>query len=1226
MKTSFLETVHKAFTYFMMLLVATTNIQRPIVITASVSVLSSPLFAQTSDTQLLDSLVQKYDLNNPERNHKEGGITPEMQKALDNRTSTDLTGVLSDAINNRIPSKTYDFSGYAKDIDETIGQANGMANSIGRSHGSPQEVAGNVQVEYSKKGTRKFSYDENGKLIMSATDGGGRVNGVSVGNIVSSEINNTEHNFQANTMHGDHDGILHEGAKTNVSLKSGKTGSARAYQAITNTMNRAINKRVDPDAAWLNNTRDSMDTVESNEGDFFQACSDVTTIKSQEFSSESSRTYHCQDLTKASLDYCEVERIVRAPLLAISPGMRSCGLGCFEFDLSVDTWKTSRCRTTFPPQVEADPALFEVQLNTDEFELKNVQLIGRAKDHFRISANGNSIWGSNRGKQTTIADLSGSCNAGGAGNAQGEMDVDVTSAVKAAIGDTGVQPILFRGDLKWKRSGHLDITVQIQVEDKTGRGLEDEYIQTPAGCYDALKEEEKAAKPLVGVYTPSGISGVSNGSYQTRYVCSSPVKEPLCAAGETLFGSVTNELCLTEVSPNAPYCEAGKSLEEIMINGVLVKKCVSKPNTFTAHDWSCTGGNAFMGSCNVTEENYLDENDQLILTIDADGFPIQPRDNEGELIEFKDNATCSITHDGAGEPEIPESFCVFDDYEIMEQGDGGHHPTVLERVPPFFEGDTGNKTWKVNLTGYKCNPTYSDIIGIDPDTGEEIVYTWEEVRDMENQCQVYIDNPSCKEVSRSCSEGWYEVESDRCIADTVDYECITESTLGFDMETTSNVCESAIPCAGGNCEFGENESNDRFVEAMVQASVLQGVEGDSSCEVPDDPETCHIFEGEYEYCSWDVTGLGSDCCEEPAGINIMSYVTMALATQRVNAMTGQGSFSTTVLGDVATGAWNSMSDTVVGEGLTSAWNATSSAFTSATESLFGTSAGAGVGAASTAVEAAISAVQQQLMELVYNALPEELAKMIMTTTATEAGTEYAMDGALSNIAGMVAGAYAIYTWVKLAMALLTACDDNEMDMGTKLGQRQCVKFGDSYCSQEVLGVCYQKRQDHCCYSSILARIIMEQAHPLLSKPFDQSCEGLTHEELSSLDFSQIDLSEWQALLLESGEIPTETDEQSLTGGGEMVDSQCEYTETYDPVTKTKVVEEECYATLEGGRMINAQERQTVSERTLERTGEIGGISKAAEDSAIKKVNNLNCSELPRPVVCEFGFDPREDIE
>lgn len=61
-------------------------------------------------------------------------------------------------------------------------------------------------------------------------------------------------------------------------------------------------------------------------------------------------------------------------------------------------------------------------------------------------------------------------------------------------------------------------------------------------------------------------------------------------------------------------------------------------------------------------------------------------------------------------------------------------------------------------------------------------------------------------------------------------------------------------------------------------------------------------------------------------------------------------------------------------------------------------------------------------------------------------------------------------------------------------------------------------------------------------------------------------------------------------------------------------------------MINAQERQTVSERTLERLDGTNGIGKVAEDSAIKKVNNLNYSELPRPPVCEFGFDPRDDIE
>ncbi|WP_175610086.1 conjugal transfer protein TraN, partial [Pseudoalteromonas sp. SK20] len=40
---------------------------------------------------------------------------------------------------------------------------------------------------------------------------------------------------------------------------------------------------------------------------------------------------------------------------------------------------------------------------------------------------------------------------------------------------------------------------------------------------------------------------------------------------------------------------------------------------------------------------------------------------------------------------------------------------------------------------------------------------------------------------------------------------------------------------------------------------------------------------------------------------------------------------------------------------------------------------------------------------------------------------------------------------------------------------------DKYCAKESLGVCYMKRQDYCCYGSILSRIVMEQAHVLLDK-------------------------------------------------------------------------------------------------------------------------------------------------
>src|SRR5690606_36110635 len=135
--------------------------------------------------------------------------------------------------------------------------------------------------------------------------------------------------------------------------------------------------------------------------------------------------------------------------------------------------------------------------------------------------------------------------------------------------------------------------------------------------------------------------------------------------------------------------------------------------------------------------------------------------------------------------------------------------------------------------------------------------------------------------------------------------------------------------------------------------------------------------------------------------------------------------------------------------------------------------------------AALAEVEQQVYEFVYDMLPEDLASLLFTEVATDTAENQAGDlvvnEALSDIMSSVMGAYAVYSYIKLALTLLTMCDDNEMDMGVKIGQRQCFSVGDDYCSAKVLGICYQKRQDYCCYDSILARIIMEQAGPLLGK-------------------------------------------------------------------------------------------------------------------------------------------------
>ncbi len=88
---------------------------------------------------------------------------------------------------------------------------------------------------------------------------------------------------------------------------------------------------------------------------------------------------------------------------------------------------------------------------------------------------------------------------------------------------------------------------------------------------------------------------------------------------------------------------------------------------------------------------------------------------------------------------------------------------------------------------------------------------------------------------------------------------------------------------------------------------------------------------------------------------------------------------------------------------------------------------------------------------------------------------------------------------------------------------KCHYIGE-YCSEKWLGVCVQKKKTFCCYSSPLARIIVEAAHQQLGIPWGSpeapNCRGLTPEEFQKLDFSKIDFSEWINYEIETNIVPT----------------------------------------------------------------------------------------------------------
>lgn len=151
-----------------------------------------------------------------------------------------------------------------------------------------------------------------------------------------------------------------------------------------------------------------------------------------------------------------------------------------------------------------------------------------------------------------------------------------------------------------------------------------------------------------------------------------------------------------------------------------------------------------------------------------------------------------------------------------------------------------------------------------------------------------------------------------------------------------------------------------------------------------------------------------------------------------------------------------------------------------------------------------------------------LSNFMMATNGYAAfttGSVYMFDtlfaGEIPN-AGAVAAIFQPGPWAMVAgfifAANLSSCDQAEKGLAMKRDQRLCIDLGE-YCSskKKVVG-CLEKTHTYCCYNSRLSRIINEQGRPQLGIGLGDSqnpgCDGFTIAQLQSLDFSQIDFSEF----------------------------------------------------------------------------------------------------------------------
>lgn len=97
-------------------------------------------------------------------------------------------------------------------------------------------------------------------------------------------------------------------------------------------------------------------------------------------------------------------------------------------------------------------------------------------------------------------------------------------------------------------------------------------------------------------------------------------------------------------------------------------------------------------------------------------------------------------------------------------------------------------------------------------------------------------------------------------------------------------------------------------------------------------------------------------------------------------------------------------------------------------------------------------------------------------------------------------------------AHLTHCDGESKELADWRAQKRCVYVG-RYCAEraKITGICLRRRISYCCFGNKLSRLLNEQGRRQLGIGFGDAespdCRGLSTEELSRIDMSQMNLSE-----------------------------------------------------------------------------------------------------------------------
>lgn len=406
-----------------------------------------------------------------------------------------------------------------------------------------------------------------------------------------------------------------------------------------------------------------------------------------------------------------------------------------------------------------------------------------------------------------------------------------------------------------------------------------------------------------------------------------------------------------------------------------------------------------------------------------------------------------------------------------------------------------------------------------------------------SNCTALEQNPACQWVRSRCTDGTAHPDGG-CGVSTEEYNCgaLSEVTR-YRMDTTYD-CPSSVSCMGSACMDIHREASQEFGQATALLHAAQHVGQDMTCTAPTGTENvfCEVFKAVPGECKKALGGT-VDCCEKPSNVSTVDYLALVLAMPKIDAA---------MMGVEASGAMASIQS-----GYAALRNPVVGSFETVTQPF--TSFVDGVTAfTDKAIEQIKQELREQLSTLFQNAMGTAAETGVGAGGAAGVAGDQAAgavtDGAASSLVqgatsvmGTLMAVYAYYVIAMLVVQMIWECEEEEFTMNAQRVLGNCHYVG-SYCADEVLGACIEKREGYCCFNSPLSRIIQEQARPQLGKSWgtaeEPQCGGLTLDDIAALDWTRIDLSEWTALLNVHGLLhtPENVTLEGLTGAGNILNT------------------------------------------------------------------------------------------